>query len=212
MKQIFKTLFILCGFALMSAAFAAPSAQEAPDDLVKRITREVMDTVRHDSAIQAGDPERIREVINSKILPYVDVRRATSIAIGRHWREATPQQQEQLVDEFRALLMHTYAGAMSQIRDRKVVFQPMRDDPDDTEAEVRFLVERRQRGEMAQVSYRLHLTPEGWKVYDVNVLGVWLVQTYKSTFAAEIDKSGIDGLIRTLQEKNRTLAAQTAQG
>lgn len=204
-----KNLLILAGFIL--AALTTPYqalAQEPPDVLVKRITQEVMQTAKTDQGIKAGNRQRILEVIETKILPHLDFQRATAITVGRHWREATPQQQQQLIDEFRALMIHTYAGAMSQVGDQKLEFKPLRTDPADTEVEMHFQVRLPRGGEPVQVSYRLHKSPQGWKVYDVNVLGAWLSETYKNSFSEEIGKGGIDGLIRALSEKNRKLAAQ----
>ncbi|HEY0846565.1 MAG TPA: ABC transporter substrate-binding protein [Noviherbaspirillum sp.] len=203
-NPIFVASLFLCTLLL---AFQV-RAEEAPDVLVKRITEEVMDAVRRDKAIKAGDRERIHALVESKIVPHVDLERATALAVGRHWRNASPEQREQLIKEFRALLLYTYAGGLSQIRDQKLEFKPLRIDPAGTEAEVRFEVRQNRRAEPLQVSYRLYKAPDGWKVYDVNVLGVWLGQTYRSSFAAEIERSGIEGLIRTLAEKNRVLAAQ----
>lgn len=185
-------------------------AQEAPDVLVKRITQEVMDTAKTDKAIKAGDRDRIHELVESKIVPHVDIERATAVAVGRHWREATPAQREQLIKEFRALLLYTYSSGLSQIRDQKLIFKPLRAEPNATEVEVRFEVRKQRSAEPLQVSYRLYKAPDGWKVYDVNVLGVWLGQTYRSSFAAEVERGGIDGLILTLHEKNRKLASSPA--
>jgi phospholipid transport system substrate-binding protein len=209
MMKIFKILFVVAGLALGAVMFAGRvQAQEAPDAMVKRITQEVINTAKTDKEIKGGNRKRIHEVVETRILPHVDFQRTTAMTVGRHWRDATPQQQQQLIEEFRALLMYTYAGAMSQIGDQKLEFKPLRADPADTEVEVRFQVQRARGGDPIQVSYRLYKTPQGWKVYDVNVLGAWLIETYKSNFSAEIDRSGIDGLIRTLSEKNRKLAAQ----
>ena len=207
-----KTLQQLClaaSLAFGTLAFAGPSlAQEAPDVLVKRITQEVMQTARSDQDIKAGNRERIREIVDNVILPHVDFERTTAMTVGRHWRQATPQQQQQLVEEFRSLLMHTYAGAMSQIGDQKLEFLPLRADPDDTEVEVRFQVRQASRSEPVRVGYRLYKTADGWKVYDVNVLGLWLIETYKASFSTEINKGGIEGLLQTLSERNRKLAKQ----
>jgi phospholipid transport system substrate-binding protein len=207
-----KTLQQLClaaGLAFGALTFAGPSlAQEAPDVLVKRITQEVMQTARTDKDIKAGNRERIREVVDNVILPHIDFERTTAMTVGRHWRQATPQQRQQLIEEFRSLLMHTYAGAMSQIGDQKLEFLPLRADPDDTEVEVRFQVRQANRSEPVQVGYRLYKTADGWKVYDVNVLGVWLIETYKTSFSAEINKGGIEGLLQTLSERNKKLAKQ----
>ncbi len=146
------------------------------------------------------------EVVQSKIIPHVDFPRMTAMAAGRFWREATPEQRTALTNEFKTLLIYTYSGAISQIRNQKLEFRPMRAAPDDTEVEVRSSV-LQSRGEPIQLNYRLEKTPNGWKIYDVNILGAWLVETYKGSFASEISRGGIDGLIRTLAERNKRLAA-----
>jgi phospholipid transport system substrate-binding protein len=202
-------LFLLAAMAAACAFAADAPSQEAPDELVKRVTQDVMDTARTDKEIKAGNRRRILQVVEQKILPHVDLERAVSLAVGRHWREATPQQRERLTDEFRTMLVRTYAGALSLVGDQKLVYKPLRADPDDTEVEVRFEVRQLRGREPVQVSYRLYKAQDGWKVYDVNVLGVWLVETYKSSFSAEIAQGGIDGLIRTLSERNKELAARS---
>jgi phospholipid transport system substrate-binding protein len=207
MNARMKSLPLVAAFLGALLFVMTAHAQEAPDVLVKRITQEVMETAKTDKAIKAGNRKRIHELVETKIVPHVDLERATALAVGRHWRDASPQQREQLIKEFRALLLYTYAGGLSQIRDQKLEFKPLRADPADTEVEVRFEVRQQRRAEPVQVSYRLYKAPDGWKVYDVNVLGVWLGQTYRSSFAAEIERGGIDGLIDTLQEKNKVLAS-----
>lgn len=205
--HLFKKLFILAGFLFGSLGVAGQGwAEEAPDVLVKRITREVIAIARSDKEIKGGNRSRIEALVETKIMPHVDFQRTTALTVGRYWRETSAQQRQRLTDEFRALLMHTYAGAMSRIGDQQLEFKPLRADPDDTEVEVRFEVARSRGGDPVQVSYRLYKTPDGWKVYDVNVLGAWLIETYKNTFSAEIQRGGIDGLIRTLADKNRELA------
>lgn len=208
--KIFKQAFALI-LAVGSLAFIQPAAaQEAPDTLVKRISQEVIDLVKADKEIQAGNQKRVLDLVEAKILPYIDFQRMTSLAAGRYWREASPEQQKQLTNEFRALLVYTYSGAIGQIKDQKVEFKPMRGDPTDTDVEVRSQVVQA-RGEPIQLNYRLQKMPSGWKIYDVNVLGAWLVETYKSSFSAEISKGGIDGLIKVLADKNRKLAASAAK-
>ena len=206
MKSI-KQLIAAATVALSaSAAFAAPApANEAPDALVKRISAEVIDTAKSDKDIQAGNQQKIIDLVDSKILPYVDFQRMTALAAGRFWRDATPDQQKQLSEQFRTLLVFTYSGALSQIKNETVEFKPMRADPADTEVEVRSQVNV-QRGEPVQLNYRLSKTPAGWKIFDINVLGAWLVETYKGNFAAEISKTGVDGLIKKLAERNKQLA------
>jgi len=181
------------------------AAQEAPDVLVKRISLEVLDLAKADKEIQAGNQARVRDLVEARILPHVDFQHMTALASGPDWNQATPEQQKQLTSEFRALLVHTYSGAIARIRDQKVTFKPMRADPANTEAEVRSTVAQR-RGELMQLNYRLEKLADGWKIYDINISGAWLVEAYKSSFAAEIGKSGIDGLIKVLADKNRKLA------
>jgi phospholipid transport system substrate-binding protein len=210
--KIFNKLFAAIGFAVSSLAFIPyASAQETPDALIKRISQEVLDSAKADKEIQAGNQKRVLELVEAKVLPYVDFQRMTALAAGRYWREATPEQKKQLTDEFRTLLVYTYSGAISQIRDQKLEFKPMRADPADTEVEVRSQVLQPRGGDPIQLNYRLEKLPDGWKIYDVNVLGAWLVETYKGNFASEISKGGIDGLIKTLVEKNKRLAASTAK-
>ena len=203
-------LFLLAAMAAACAFAADAPSQEAPDELVKRVTQEVMETARTDKEIKAGNRARILQVVEQKILPHIDLERAVSLAVGRHWREATPRQRQQLTDEFRTMLIRTYAGALSLVGDQQLVYKPLRAAPGDTEVEVRFEVRQLRGREPVQVSYRLYKALSGWKVYDVNVLGVWLVETYKSSFSTEIAQGGIDGLIRTLSDKNKELAARSA--
>ena len=196
------TLFMTIG----SLAFVQPAiAQEAPDALVKRISEEVLDLAKADKEIQGGNQTRVRALVEDKILPYVDFQYMTSLAVGPDWNQATPEQQKRLTSEFRALLVYTYSGAISQIKDQKVTFKPMRADPANTEVEVRSTVAQR-RGDLMQLNYRLKKLADGWKIYDINISGAWLVETYKSSFATEIGKNGFDGLIKLLSDKNRKLA------
>jgi phospholipid transport system substrate-binding protein len=208
--KLIKYLIALSTFAFAAGAIAAapapaPAAGEAPDALVKRISNDVIETAKADKEIQAGNTKRVMDLVDAKILPYVDFQRMTALAAGRFWRDATPEQQKQLANEFRTLLIFTYSGALSQIKNETVEFKPMRADPADTEVEVRSQVNV-QRGEPIQLNYRLAKGPAGWKIFDINVLGAWLVETYKGNFAREISKGGVDGLIKTLAERNKQLA------
>ncbi|MBB5608222.1 MULTISPECIES: phospholipid-binding protein MlaC [unclassified Janthinobacterium] len=209
--KLMKQLLAMATIAFATAAQAAPAvpANEAPDALVKRISQDVLDTAKNDKSIQAGDIKRVTELVETKILPYVDFQRMTSLAAGRYWRDATPDQQQQLSAEFRTLLIYTYSGALSQVKNETVEFKPLRADPGDTDVEVRSQVNM-PRGEPVPLNYRVSKTATGWKIYDINVLGAWLVETYKSSFASEISKGGIDGLIKTLQAKNKALANRPA--
>jgi phospholipid transport system substrate-binding protein len=195
-----------CIFSLITATtvFASPLAMaevEAPEVLVKRISTEVLASVKADPAIQKGDVSRIVTLVDAKVMPNVNFARMTSMAAGRSWRQATPEQQKQLQDEFKTLLVRTYAGALGEVRDQTLSFKPMRSKPEDTEVVVRSEV--RGKGEAIQLDYRLEKTPDGWKIYDLNVLGVWLVEAYKSDFAQVINTKGIDGLIANLVQRNK---------
>jgi len=194
------------GSLLLSAlgllALPAHATNEAPDALVKRLSDEVMAQIKADPAIQAGDINRIVALVDSKIMPNVNFTRMTSSAVGRFWRQATPAQQKQLQDEFKTLLVRTYSGALGEVKDQTVSFKPLRARAEDTEVVVRSEV--RGRGDPVQLDYRLEKTPDGWKIYDLNVLGVWLVETYRSQFAQEINAKGIDGLIQMLSQRNKS--------
>ena len=177
-------------------------AQTAPDALVRQISNEVIDTVKSDKAIQAGDVGRIQALVEAKVIPHVNFQRMTSAAVGRFWRSATPEQQKRLQEEFKTLLLRTYAGALTQVKDQTVQLKPMRAGAADTEVVVR--TEVKGRGEPLQLDYRLEKAADSWKIYDVNVLGVWLVEQYRGSFAQEISASGIDGLIGKLAERNKS--------
>jgi phospholipid transport system substrate-binding protein len=199
---------VLAGALLFGAAVAfvqpARAADEAPDALVKRLSTDVLETIKADSSIKAGDVNKIMLLVDSKIMPNVNFQRMTASAVGPAWRQATPEQQKRLQDEFKALLVRTYAGALDQVTDQTVTVRPFRGSPDDKEVLVR--TEVTGRGDPVQLDYRLEKTPgqgAGWKVYNLNVLGVWLVDTYRTQFSQEINKNGIDGLISALAARNK---------
>jgi phospholipid transport system substrate-binding protein len=192
------TVVAATGFA--TAALAQSSA--APDALIKNLGDEILAAIKTDKDIQAGDIRKINALVESKVLPNVDFVRMTSLAVGRSWRAATPEQQKALQNEFRGLLIRTYAGALSAAKDATIQMRPLRAAADDTDVVVRTQV-MQPRADPIQLDYRLEKSPSSWKIYDVNVLGVWLVETYKNSFAQEIEKGGIDGLIKTLAEKNK---------
>lgn len=189
---------------------AAAATAQTPDAFIKTITAEVFATVKADKAIQSGDIRKVIQVVDTKIMPNVNFQRMTASAVGRGWRQATPEQQKRLQDEFKTLLVYTYAGAVSQIKDQTIEYKPMRNRPEDTDVVVRTVV--RGKGDPVQLDYRLEKAGDGWKIYDVNVLGAWLVQTYQSSFAQEVNASGIDGLIGKLVERNKQLAAKKVAG
>lgn len=197
-----RTLAALA-LGLLVPAFAA-RAQEAPEALILRISTDVIEAAKADKAIQAGDVQKIIVLVDAKVMPSVNFRRMTASAVGRFWRQATPEQQQRLQDEFKTLLVRSYAGALKQVKDQTVQMKPLRAKPEDEEVVVR--TEIRGKGEPIQLDYRLEKTPAGWKIYDVNVLGVWLVENYRSSFATEIGAGGIDGLITKLADMNAKAA------
>ena len=194
--------------AQQTAAPAAATAKAAvpADVFIKNLSAEVLTAVRSDKTLQAGDVHKVVTLVDSKILPNVNFQRMTASAVGRNWRQATPEQKTRLQDEFKSLLIYTYAGAVSQIRDQAVDVKPMRSRPEDTDVVVRTQVKGS--GDPIQLDYRLEKSGDGWKIYDVNVMGAWLVQTYQSSFSQEVSASGIDGLIAKLAERNKQLATR----
>ena len=203
---MFRKLFALILPVVMAGFMGAAQAQESPEAFVQRISSDVLDAAKNDKSIQSGNQQQVLKLVQEKILPYVDFKRMTALAAGRYWREATPQQQDRLSSEFRDLLIYTYAGAIAQIRDQQLEFKPSRNDPSSSTVVVRSQVVQ-PRGEPIELDYRLAKTGDGWKIYDLNVFGAWLVETYKGNFASEISKGGIDGLINALAERNKRLAA-----
>lgn len=200
MKRIFAIL------ALMLAPVLALADDAAPDALVKDVTNDVLAIVRQDKAIQSGDTRKAIDLVEAKVLPHFNFKRMTALAVGRDWRQATPAQQEQLTEAFKVLLVRTYSNAITQYRDQVIDFKPLRAQPEDTDVLVR--TEVKQPGAKAvQIDYSLEKAANGWKVYDVVVAGVSLVTNYRGSFSQEIKAGGIDGLIKSLQAKNRDSAS-----
>jgi len=203
---------VVIGVALLAAGAAssqapavAKSASVAPDVLVRDLSNEVLATIKADKALASGDVNRVQKLVDEKVLPYVDFGKMTRLAVGRGWRQATPEQRAALTREFRTLLVRTYSGALSQVKDHKVEMGPFRAQPGDMDVLVRTNVVP-SRGDKIQLDYRLEKQDAGWKIYDVNVLGVWLVENYKTQFAGEVSAGGVDGLIKSLTDRNRQLA------
>ncbi len=189
---------------LASAPFVRAAADEAPDALIKRVSAEVLDSIKSDKAVQAGDMTKVIALVDSQVMPNVNFTRMTASAVGRNWRQATPEQQKRLQEEFKTLLIRTYSGALSQVKDQSLNVKPLRAAPADTEVVVR--TEVLGRGDPVQLDYRMEKTAAGWKIYDLNVLGVWLVETYRTQFAQEINARGVDGLIASLVQRNKSNA------
>ena len=198
------TGWIVSAALTVFGANAQAQAIKPPDVLIKEVSSDVLDTVKADNTIRAGDVQKVIALVDTKVMPYVDFQRMTASAVGRYWRQATPEQQKRLQEEFKILLVRTYSGALAQVKDQTVQLKPMRSSPEDTEVVVRSEV--RGKGDPIQLDYRLEKTPTGWKIYDVNVLGVWLVENYRNSFAQEIGANGVDGLIAKLAERNKAAA------
>jgi len=201
-----EALLLIAGVALLLCA-STLRAQEAPDAMVKRVAQDMLATIRSDPAIQAGNEARIREVLEVKLLPNFDFARMTALAMGKNWRAATPEQQKRLTDEFRALLVRTYSGALNQYRSETIEYKPLRTNPGDTEVIVRTAVVRTS-GSPVQIDYSMAKAGDAWKCYDVVVGGVSLVTNYRDEFNEQIRNGGIDGLVRTLADRNRGVAAK----
>ena len=184
----------------LGSALAHAQATKAPDALIKEVSTDVLESVKADKSFKQGDVQKVVALVDAKVMPHVDFQRMTSAAVGRYWRQATPEQQKKLQDEFKILLVRTYSGALAQVQDQTVEIKPMRGAADDKEVVVK--TEIRGRGDPVQLDYRLEQVAGGWKIYDVNVLGVWLVENYRNSFSQEIGANGIDGLIGKLAERN----------
>lgn len=205
-RRSFATLATTLVLAAL-APLGALANDTAPDALIRRLSEETLAAIRADASLRSGDVNKIMTLVDNRIMPNVNFQRMTAQAVGPAWRQATPEQRKRLQEEFKTLLVRTYAGALSQVNDETVSVKPLRAAATDTEVLVR--TEIRGRGEPIQLDYRLEKTPgdgAGWKIFNLNVLGVWLVETYRSQFAAEINAKGMDGLIATLTERNKANA------
>ena len=205
-RLIFACLLAMVG----SVAAWAQSTDAAPDVLARKVTDEVLAIIRADKDIQAGNTRKVLDLVEAKVVPNFNFTHMTRLAVGPSWRQASSAQQQSLTNEFRALLVHTYTSAFTQYRDQTVEYRPLKLQPGDTEVMVRSLIRQKGGGDPIDINYSMEKLDTGWKVYDVTIAGVSLVQNYRSTFNSEIQKSGIDGLIETLRNKNRTLAKQIA--
>ena len=208
MRGALLGLATILAMSLSGGAFAQA---EAPNALVKRLVEDVMATVKSDKDIQAGSINKINALVEAKVLPYVNFSKMTASAVGRNWSQASPEQQKQIIDQFRQLLVYTYSGALSDVRDQQIQYKPFRADPADTVVQVNTQVVNTRGGEPIQLNYKLEKSGDAWKIIDVNVLGVWLVENYRNSFQQEVTKGGIDGLIKTLTDKNKSLANASAQ-
>jgi len=198
----YRSFFVYALAALGFFALEPALAQETADAAVKRTSQELLQIIRADPKVQAGDQARIREVVEAKVFPNIDFERMTSLAMGRNWRAANPEQQKRLIEEFRTLLVRTYSGALAQYRDQKMDYKPLRAEPNATDVTVRTEVLRPGQAPV-QIDYSMTRTQEGWKAYDIIVGGVSLVTNYRDEFSEQIKTAGVDGLIKTLAAKNK---------
>jgi phospholipid transport system substrate-binding protein len=196
---MFRILATLLAVLLPTLAVA----QEAPDALVKRTTDEVLAIIKADKALQSGNTAKVVELAEQKVLPHFDFARMARLAVGRNWAQATDAQKEALTKEFRTLLVRTYSSALTQYRNQAIEVKPSKVGPGDKEAVVKTAVIQ-QGGPQIPIDYAMEKTDSGWKVYDVVIDGASLVTTYRGTFNDQIQKGGIDGLVKTLQERNRS--------
>jgi len=200
-------LVMASAFALLANVGPAWAADESPDAFIKRITNETLDIIKADKALRNGDIGKIIQLVDSKVMPHVNFRRMTALATGPAWRKATPEQQKRLQEEFKILLVRTYAGALTQVSDQVVVVKPLRAGQEDKNLVVN--TEVRGKGDPIQLDYRLEKTPgegAGWMIFDLNVLGVWLIENYRTQFTKEINAGGIDALIASLAARNKSNA------
>ena len=195
-------------FSLIATA-AHAQADVAPDVLARSVTDEVLAIVRADRDLQAGNPQKVAQLVETKVLPHFNFTRMTQLAVGRNWRQATPEQQKALTEEFKTLLVRTYTTAFTQYKNQSIEIKPLRMSPADTDVIVRSAI-KQPTGQPISVDYNMEKAGQTWKVYDVKIEGISLIENYRSTFNGEIQRGGVDGLIRTLQAKNKSLAAQTA--
>ena len=192
--------------ASMAMVMVAPAFAQSmtPDALVKKVTEDVLATVKADPDIKSGNMSKIQSLVETKILPYVDFQKMTASAVGRNWSQATPEQQKEITEQFKQVLIRTYAGALKDVSDQKVEYLPYRASPTDTNVQVNTRVVNPKGGEPIQLQYRLDKTGNDWKIVNVNVVGVWLVENYRSTFQSEINRGGMDGLVKSLTAMNQS--------
>jgi len=206
-KNLTLSLFVsITSLFVCSVSAQSVPDPNTPDGLIKIIVADVMSLVKSDPEIQRGNIPRVVELVEKKIVPYTDMRRTTQLAMGKNWSKATPEQQNQLIFEFKNLLIRTYSGALSQLRDQTVQYKPLRSSPSDTDVIVRTVVIGK--SDPIPLDYRLEKTNDGWRVYDINIMGAWLIEAYRNQFTNQISQNGVDGLIRFLQERNAMLAGK----
>ncbi|HEX7455257.1 MAG TPA: ABC transporter substrate-binding protein [Gallionella sp.] len=207
MKKIFV---LLSGVILLCLSFVVRADIPDPDVLIKDTVREVLNIVRNDKDLRSGDQKKMLELVDAKVLPHFNFEHMTKLAVGKSWRTATPEQKQALMNEFRIMLVRTYTKAFTSYRDQTVEIKPFKLDAAATEVTVKTAIVKPGSQQPILVDYDMEKAPDGWKVYDLTVEGVSLVTSYRGTFADQIKQLGIDGLIKTLADKNKTAAVNAA--
>jgi phospholipid transport system substrate-binding protein len=207
-----RRVLLLLAVALLPLTTAAIAADEAPDELVRRVANDVLKIIQEDRELRAGSQSKMAELMEQKIAPNFDFQRMTRLAVGKSWRQATPEQQKRLTDEFRTLLIRSYSTAYSAYRDIEVEVKPLRVQPSDEDVTVRTLIKVPGGGQSVNVDYSMFKASTSWKVYDVTVDGISLVTTYRGTFAEQVNKGGIDALVKALTDMNAAKAAPPPAG
>lgn len=202
-----KSIAIVAMLCALAVPAASATTDIAPDVLARSVTEEVLAIVRADKELQAGNPQKIMQLVETKVLPHFNFVRMTQLAVGRHWRQATPEQRNQLTEEFRTLLVRTYTTVFTVYKNQTIDYRPVRMAPGDTEVVVKSVI-RQPAGQPIAIDYSMEKLANTWKVYDVRIEGVSLVENYRNTFNSEIQRSGVAGLVRVLADRNQTLAAQ----
>jgi phospholipid transport system substrate-binding protein len=206
MRRLVSLAIAACLVALVGFVSEPVRANDnrAPDELIRAVTQDILDAIKADRSLQRGNLTRLNDLVDQRVMPVVDFSKMTALTVGIHWRRATPEQQESLMKAFRELLLLTYADALRQVQDTSVQIRPARYAPEESEVVVRTFVVRTGK-EPLQLDYRLQKTPTGWKIYDFNVLGLWLVDHYRAQFGQLVGSKGIEGLITSLETKNASI-------
>ena len=201
-----KLVALLLGFTFFAGVSARAADIAAPDVLARSVTDEVLKIIRADKELQAGNQKKVVDLIENKVAPHFEFATMTRLAMGRNWSQANPEQKKALTQEFRMLLVRTYTTAFTQYRDQTIEYRPLKLAPDETDVMVKSLIKTS--GQPVAVDYRMEKTDRGWKVYDVKIEGISLVENYRSTFNSEVQRHGIDGLIKSLADRNRAQLAK----
>lgn len=205
-----KYLFTFVLAACFAAVPVRAAEMVAPDALAKSVTDEVLAIVRADKDIQSGNKKKVLDLVETKVVPHFNFAHMAQLAMGKNWRQASAEQQKALTGEFRTLLVRTYTAAFTQYKNQTVEYRPLQLAPEDTDVVVKSLI-KQPSGQPVAIDYGMEKTDKGWKVYNVKIEGISLVENYRNTFNSEVQRNGVDGLIRSLAEKNKMLAQVTQQ-